>query len=176
MFYIQSLILNPNKKIKDLSVLKKNVNDYFVPLNNIEELKNLKSQLDPHYLSGAIILKYGEQDLLDVTMWDLVDQLWAYFLNLIEETIETGESETYFPDQPLLLKMKSISNDMLLFEIDEKQKVLLPKLDFFETLLKNAKSFFETINFVLGESCDYEYELNKIDELQAKIKNVRDLM
>ncbi|GAK78498.1 hypothetical protein BSMD_003950 [Bacillus subtilis Miyagi-4] len=100
----------------------------------------------------------------------MVDQLWAYFLNLIEEAIETGKSETYFPDQPLLLKMKSISNDMLLFEIDQKQKVLLPKLDFFESLLKNAKSFFETMNFVLEGNCDYEYELNKIDELQTKIK------
>ncbi|WP_269774509.1 hypothetical protein [Bacillus siamensis] len=56
----------------------------------------MKSQLDTNYLSGAIILKYSEQELLDATMWDLVDQLWAYFLNLIEETIETGESETFF--------------------------------------------------------------------------------
>ncbi|ARJ73936.1 hypothetical protein ABEX89_14690 [Bacillus velezensis] len=172
MFYIQSLILKPNKKIKDLSDLKKNVDDYFVPLNNTGELKNMKSQLDPNYLSGAIILKYGEQELLDVTMWDLIDQLWAYFLNLIEEAIETGKSETYFPDQPLLLKMKSISNDMLLFEIDQKQKVLLPKLDFFETLLKNAKGFFETMISFLEENCDYDYELNKIDELQTKIKCV----
>lgn len=101
MFYIQSLILRPNKKINDLSILKNNIDDYFVPLSDIEGLKNIKSQLDSYYLSGAIILKYGEQDLLDVTMWDLVDQLWAYFLNLIEEVIETGESETYFPDQPL---------------------------------------------------------------------------
>ncbi|MEW4060597.1 hypothetical protein Q0N99_15090 [Bacillus siamensis] len=170
MFYIQSLIFKPNKKIKNLSVLKNNVDDYFVPLSNIEGLKNIKPQLDSYYLSGAIILKYGEQDLLDVTMWDLVDQLWAYFLNLIEEAIETGKSETYFPDQPLLLKMKSISNDMLLFEIDQKQKVLLPKLDFFESLLKNARSFFETMISVLEENCDYEYELNKIDELQTKIK------
>ncbi|WIG47513.1 hypothetical protein QPL78_02930 [Bacillus halotolerans] len=170
MFYIQSLILRPNKKINDLLILKNNIDDYFVPLSNIEGLKNMKSQLDPYYLSGAIILKYGEQDLLDVTMWDLVDQLWAYFLNLIEEAIETGKSETYFPDQPLLLKMKSISNDMLLFEIDQKQKVLLPKLVFLKLLLKNAKSFFETMNFVLEETCDYEYELNKINELQTKIK------
>ncbi|TDU13621.1 hypothetical protein [Bacillus subtilis] len=170
MFYIESLILRPNKKINDLSILKNNIDDYFVPLSNIEGLKNIKPQLDSYYLSGAIILKYGEQDLLDVTMWDLVDQLWAYFLNLIEEAIETGKSETYFPDQPLLLKMKSISNDMLLFEIDQKQKVLLPKLDFFESLLKNAKSFFETMNLFLEENCDYEYELNKIDELQTKIK------
>lgn len=170
MFYIQSLILRPNKKINDLSILKNNIDDYFIPLSNIEGLKNIKPQLDSYYLSGAIILKYGEQDLLDVTMWDLVDQLWAYFLNLIEEAIETGKSETYFPDQPLLLKMKSISNDMLLFEISQQQKVLLPKLDFFEALLKNAKSFFETMNFVLEETCDYEYELNKIDELQTKIK------
>ncbi|MCY8413413.1 hypothetical protein P8846_05350 [Bacillus spizizenii] len=170
MFYIQSLILRPNKKINDLSIIKNNIDDYFIPLSNIEGLKNIKPQLDSYYLSGAIILKYGEQDLLDVTMWDLVDQLWAYFLNLIEEAIETGKSETYFPDQPLLLKMKSISNDMLLFEISQQQKVLLPKLDFFEALLKNAKSFFETMNFVLEETCDYEYELNKIDELQTKIK------
>ncbi|MEC1407771.1 hypothetical protein [Bacillus halotolerans] len=170
MFYIQSLILRPNKKINDLSILKNNIDDYFIPLSNIEGLKNIKPQLDSYYLSGAIILKYGEQDLLDVTMWDLVDQLWAYFLILIEEAIEKGKSETYFPDQPLLLKMKSISNDMLLFEIDQKQKVLLPKLDFFEAILKNAKSFFETMNFVLEENCDYEYELNKIDELQTKIK------
>lgn len=78
MFYIESLILRPNKKINDLSILKNNIDDYFVPLSNIEGLKNIKSQLDSYYLSGAIILKYGEQDLLDVTIWDLVDQLWAY--------------------------------------------------------------------------------------------------
>ncbi|MGG4032051.1 hypothetical protein ABEV77_22210 [Bacillus subtilis] len=80
MFYIQSLILRPNKKINDLSILKNNIDDYFVPLSNIEGLKNIKLQLDSYYLSGAIILKYGEQDLLDVTMWDLVDQLWAYWI------------------------------------------------------------------------------------------------
>ncbi|WP_406589651.1 hypothetical protein [Bacillus atrophaeus] len=100
MFNIQSLILRPNKKIKDFSVLKKNIDDYFVPLNNIGELKNMKSQLYPYYLSGAIILKYGEQDLLDVTMWDLVDQLWTYFLNLIEETIEKEEAKLIFQINP----------------------------------------------------------------------------
>ena len=42
----------------------------------------------------------------------------------------------------------------------------------FETLLKNAKSFFETMISVLEENCDYDYELNKIDELQTKIKCV----
>lgn len=65
--------------------------------------------------------------------------------------------------------MMSISNNLLLFEIDNKQKVAIPKLEFFNSLLKNADIFFNTMHSILKENCDFEYELEKITELNVRL-------
>ena len=36
----------------------------------------------------------------------MIDQLWSYILNIIEEYNINGESEVYFPDSPNKIKIK----------------------------------------------------------------------
>lgn len=105
--------------------------------------------------------------MLDVIHWDLVDQLWAYLLNVAEEVLNSGKGETYFPDQPLKLHMKTISNDLMLYNLDTQNKILLPKQVFFSALLTGVLAFFESLDRVY----DYHYhnELNKIKDLKNKI-------
>jgi hypothetical protein len=137
LFYVNTFICRPDKKINDLSFLK-NIESYFVPITDTREL------LDFEYLSGAILFKYGEQILLDVTLWDLVDQLWAYILNVLESLLRTGKGETYFPDQPIKLQINSISEDLALYEIETNDhiKVVLPKRELVEALLQGGLMTF----------------------------------
>ncbi len=85
MFYVQTLICRPNKIIIDLSDLPNKINTYFIPIDHFHELRVVKHNLDFNYIKGAIQFKYVDQFLLDVIHWDLVDQLWAYLLNVIEK-------------------------------------------------------------------------------------------
>jgi hypothetical protein len=82
--------------------------------------------------------------LLDVTLWDLVDQLWVYILNVLESLLRTGKGETYFPDQPVKLQINSISEDLVLYEIEANDhiKVVLPKRELVEALLRGEPMTF----------------------------------
>lgn len=168
LFYVNTLISRPDRKISDLSLLESNVEEYFVQINNTREISSLENFLDFEYLNGAIKLTYCEQTLLDVTLWDLVDQLWAYILNVVESLLMTGEGETYFPDQPVKLHLKSISGDLVLYEIEANEhiKVVLPKNEFIETILEGADDFFKNMEECFKGKCSYQYEIEKIKTLR----------
>ncbi|MGG1650007.1 hypothetical protein [Paenibacillus sp. NRS-1780] len=168
MFYVNTLISRPDRKINDISLLKSNVEEYFVQINNTHEILALENLLDFDYLNGAITLTYCEQTLLDVTLWDLVDQLWAYILNVVESLLTTGEGETYFPDQPVKLHLKSISVDLVLYEIEANEhiKVALPKNEFIQTILEGADDFFKNMEECFKGKCSYQYEIEKIETLR----------
>nr|WP_232697566.1 hypothetical protein [Brevibacillus daliensis] len=173
MFYVNTLIGRPDRKINDLSILKSNVEDYFVHINNTSEVIDLENLLDFDYLNGAITLTYCEQTLLDVTLWDLIDQLWAYILNVIESFLTTGEGNTYFPDQPVKLHIKSISGDLVLYQIDadDQIKAVLPKNEFIETLLEGANVFFRNMEECFRGKCNYQYEIEKIETLRKTLNS-----
>ncbi|MGG3065627.1 hypothetical protein ABEO83_04120 [Bacillus glycinifermentans] len=170
LFYINTLIRRPDKTITDLSILKSKQNDYFVDINNMNDLKSIEHILDFDYLEGAIIIKFNDQILMDVTTWDLVDDLWAYLLNVIENVLNTGYGETYFPDQPLRLSMRSLSNDLLLFELDAptQVKAAVPKRDFLLALIEGADYFFEKMNESYVNNVDYNGEIDMIESLRKK--------
>lgn len=169
MFYVNTFISKPDRKINDL-LLESNIEDYFIQIKNAPEILKLEDLLDFDYLNGAITLKYFEQSLLDVTLWDLVDQLWAYILNVIENLLKSGEGETYFPDQPVKLRLKSISGDKVLYELEAKDhfKVALPKNELIDTLLDGADEFFKSMEAYFKGKCNYQYEINKIASLRNR--------
>lgn len=169
MFYVNTFVSIPDRKINDLSLLQSNFEDYFVQIKNTLAILNLEDLLDFDYLNGAITLKYFEQTLLDATLWDLVDQLWAYILNVLDDLLNTGYGETYFPDQPVKLVLKSISGNTVLYEIESNDhlKVVLPKTELIETLLNGADEFFKCMETYFKGKCNYQYEINKIAALRT---------
>lgn len=172
LFYVNTFISRPDRKINDLSLLESKIEEYFVQIKNAPEILNLEDLLDFDYLNGAITLKYFEHSLLDVTLWDLVDQLWAYILNVIENLIHSGEGETYFPDQPVKLRLKSIPGDNVLYEIEanDHYKVVLPKNELIEALLDGAEEFFKSMEDYFKGKCNYQYEIDKIASLRNRFK------
>lgn len=120
----------------------------FVNVNDIGKLLEVEKDLDNFYLDGAIEIKTNDQTLLELNDWDLVDQLWSYILNIIEEYNINGESEVYFPDSPNKIKIKRMYNDYLMFSIvtDKERKIIINKNEIFGILLKKAKDFFNSIS------------------------------
>lgn len=56
---------------------------------------------DDLHIEGAIHLNVNYVDILDKSLWDDVDQLWAYIANMVESLGKTDSVSTYFPDQPI---------------------------------------------------------------------------
>lgn len=85
--------------------------------------------------------------------------------------IEKGQSETYFPDQPIKLEMNRIANNQILFSMEssEVKKWNVPEQEFFSTLLKSAEEFLNfMINEFPGTIDEYKNELIKIEDLMKK--------
>ena len=76
--------------------------DALVPINLADRYDG-----DPHYVHGAIELEIGGIMLLDRSMWDLVDQLWIYWIMAIEQATFAPGAEFYFPDQPIRVVVDS---------------------------------------------------------------------
>src|SRR5699024_11687423 len=115
-----------------LNKVIKNLNQFIYHINYEIEIKRINLYLDFDYIDGIIIIEYYDNLIMDFSLWDLVDQLWCYFIQLLEEVLQTGYGMTYFTEQPIKMEMKVVSNDLLLFSLDEGRKIreLLPMQEF----------------------------------------------
>lgn len=172
MFKLESYIKRPKVEIDNLLNLNQKLDEYFVKLDNEESFREIIDDIDINYMEGVICFEYNGSVLMDFTYWDIIDQLWAYMLNLIEDYLENEEAEVYFPDQPIKLKMKAINKNLILFSVESDSssvQVTLPKKDFFQALLESGEDFFTKIQDYFEGSLDYSYELQKISKLKGMI-------
>lgn len=172
MFICKSYICKPDAKISNLEKINEEWEKYFIEVSEKNEIAQLSNKLDLNYLGGAIYLKYGDEVILDFKLWDYIDQLWAYILNLVEEVLLTGSSETLFPDQPVKIKFKKISDEymIMVLETNTRYTWTLPSKEFLITLLNESEIFFKSITESLSLTVDqYGFELSKIQGLKEKI-------
>lgn len=172
MFNIKTFIKRPHVKIDNLNKVIKNPSQFFVHINNEIEIKRINHDLDFDYIDGTIIIEYYDHLIMDFSLWDLVDQLWCYFIQLLEEVLQTGYGMTYFPEQPIKMEMKVVSNDLLLFSLDEGRKIreLLPMQEFMTAILKGAENFYSSFTSYFDRKIDFSYELNKIHDIKVQLK------
>lgn len=136
--------------------IKKGKLSHFVPYSEVDFSK---FKLDIQYLEGAIQIKYKDQYILGFDEWDLVVELWIYFIQSFYELEESGYVAFYFPDQPLQVKMKKIGQENMILEVGEK-KYYLPRRDFIKEMKNSASEFFSQIDFHYGLQKIKEFELN----------------
>jgi len=101
---------------------------------------------DPNYIEGAIELRVGGVVLLDKTMWDCVDQLWAYLTEGLV-CVSRGEGfKTYFPDQPIEIKF-DVHGGSVVFSVTvhETVKVVVDRFEFVSEMKRFAIEFFEDL-------------------------------
>ena len=90
----------------------------------IEPDTDIELVTDVFYVEGAIVIKYYTQEIMGLEQWDLINHLWSYFIDAIDELIE-GKWETsfLFPDQPLnvILRNEKRNQNGLLIIIGDKK-------------------------------------------------------
>ncbi|CAM4490392.1 hypothetical protein [Paenibacillus tarimensis] len=171
MFQVDSYLMKPKCNVTDLRDVVNNPQNYFVEITDSTGLNAIHKDLDFHYLNGAICLKYYGDSILDMRYWDLVDQLWAYIMNLIDDVLQKGEGSLYFPDQPVKITLRQTSKELMLFSVEgsEITTFVLPKNDFLIALVHGADQFFTYMTNTFGSDCEYSYELGRIDRLKQEL-------
>jgi hypothetical protein len=128
---------------------------------------------DPHYIDGAILLKIGNDELLGLEEFDLVDQLWIYIMNHLPKFVETGRLETYFPDQPILLSFSADPNrtQIELTVKSIKTKIVAVNYEaFLQALLSEADPFFRKMLLLNpSKGAAYKDAIEDIATVQAQL-------
>lgn len=135
---------------------------------NIEDVGQLDpKKLDPDYITGAIIMKYNDQILLDYRDWDDLNYFWPYFIDSLDELMENNNSNFSFPSQALPVNMEMVK-DRLIFQVGQ-HRLNMQASDFYEIVLAEADKFYKALLelFPRYES-EYNSELQKIDQLIKK--------
>ncbi|WP_175857546.1 hypothetical protein [Burkholderia anthina] len=122
---------------------------------------------DPDYIEGAIELSVDGVVLLDRSMWDCVDQLWAYLTEGLV-CISRGEGfKTYFPDQPIEIKF-AVHGSSVVFSVtvNETVKVVVDRFEFISEMKRFAIEFFEDLKSK-GErfGAGSDFYLNKLNSI-----------
>jgi len=172
MFQVNSYLLKPDRLVTDLKDLLSNPREYFVDITDLKGLNEIRKGLDFQYLNGTICLKYCEEILLDPSYWDLIDPLWAYLVNVVDDVLHTGEGSVYFPDQPVKITLRQTSGELLLLTIEDREasSFVLPKDEFLNALVNGAEQFFVCMTRAFRSDCDYAHELEKIESIKQRLR------
>ena len=164
---INSYILKPGRE----TIPFKTYND-FINVNNSKKLLEIEKELDDFYLDGAIEIKHETQIILDINNWDLIDQLWSYILNLIEEYLQNGKSRVYFPDSPNEIKLEKLNGNSMKLSIttDKERRIIQNEVEMIRTLLKESKNFFCNLSILKDYKSDSLMEIERVEIIEKKYK------
>lgn len=115
----------------------------------VDEFTGLIRDID--YIEGAIDLTVGGVQLLSTSMWDLVDQLWAYLINSLEDLASQDTAETCFPDQPITVRFsKEIEGKHVRIDVraHSSMSARIETTTLVDALTREARKFFEALRRV----------------------------
>jgi len=139
------------------------VGDELVPL---EELKS--PVLDEEYIEGAIELSVDHKPILTRELADLVDQLWSYLLEGLEEVLAGRELTTSYPDMPVEIVLRPEGKQVTI-RVDRKKGIAeatLPIDDLRKAMVPAARQFFQHLRpFVNRRQGTYDRNLARLAAL-----------
>lgn len=142
------------------------VKDNFVPLSEFSG-----PLPDNDYIEGAIEFSINGKSVFSQAHWDLVDQLWAYILEGLHRVRDAGFYEIYFPDQPLLLRLKKMNQHQLEIQVGDVVHVV-PFQKCIALLSTGADAFFHSmISFAPEDSATWEECLIKARSLSQVVRD-----
>lgn len=104
---------------------------------------------DEQYVEGFIRLTIDGTDIISQSMWDYVDQLWAYITDMITELDREGEASTYFPDQPIKLTFQKRGAENVLVSLqagDELRSAVVERDRLVGELRREGLEFFRVMS------------------------------
>ena len=127
---------------------------------------------DPDYLEGALDLTVNGVHLITPSMWDYVDQMWAYIFNVLEELTTHESAHVYFPDQPIRLEMEKTIPGMIKISISSRSgkfnnSVQVNEGRFARKILDEGEKFFLHMQKIDPEN------RNRHEEEVERFRNLR---
>ncbi|WP_205877916.1 hypothetical protein [Mycobacterium camsae] len=125
---------------------------------------------NPH-IDGALELQIDNIAVLDRSMWDHIDQLWAYLVYMISDLKKVGKAHTYYPDQPLKLTFEAIGEGLVRvasYPSDGPRLAVVKQVELIRCLKASGIKFFATMIRINPKDKDMYYQL--IEQLDAVIE------
>jgi hypothetical protein len=135
----------------------------FVPVDDADFVP-----ADDRHIEGAIQLTVNHVDIMDTSLWDDVDQLWAYIATMVATLGTADSASTYFPDQPIeftvartgggRVRVESTVNGLVRGSVVDEDRFLsalrAAGLDFFAAMSRivpaNAAAYRESVDALSG--------------------------
>ncbi len=137
--------------------------------DNVDEMKRNRYFYESGYTYGAIELTVDGVSVFTKSMWDLVDQLWAYIVQMIQELRNTGMAKRRFPDQPLDFFFEAVGGRSLVkvsawARPPKNRTVVVTEAEsFVDSLLAEADRVFRILIVLIPEEASvYELCLERI--------------
>jgi hypothetical protein len=103
------------------------------------------SEVDENYIHGAIVWTVNSDSILNISHWDLVDQLWAYLIEGCAQLLERNHFECGFPDQPLDIKLLAMEDGTSIKVTIGTDSHLVEFNVLFEALCTGGAEFFSVV-------------------------------
>jgi hypothetical protein len=137
---------------------------------------------DPRHIEGALELTIDGVPVIDKSLWDYIDILWAYISNMVEGYTTQGEASTYFPDQPIHLSLRRQGKSHVLVTLnipgmpereirgvtipastEQKRVALAAESELISSLREGGTKFFLKIRELLPHGHDYVDALTRLN-------------
>ncbi|MDT3728938.1 hypothetical protein ROS62_30385 [Streptomyces sp. DSM 41972] len=111
---------------------------------------------DADYVEGAVRIAIHGVEIIGISEWDYVDQLWAYMASMVPQLSTAGYASTYFPDQPIELSFRRQGSQVLVSAKSSNgtKKASVSTSDFVAALRGAGKVFFGKMSELLPENAD----------------------
>jgi len=127
---------------------------------------------DPIHIDGAMALRIVGVDIIDLDMWDLVDQLWAYIADMIGSLKETGTAQTHFPDQPIELKFQRDKGGRVVVTSTPSRgmrKAIIGEQELINSLRDAGLKFFHKMSLLVpANAATYQIYADKLSALPIR--------
>lgn len=133
----------------------------FIPVADVSELPP-----NPRHIEGAVDLVVNGVSIIDQSLWDDVDALWAYISDMVMALNESDESSTLFPDQPIKLTFRRVGGGLLLVSLtngDVRRAVSVDERAFISALQESGRSFFARLKELVPQKASgYDDALGRL--------------
>lgn len=118
------------------------------------------------HIEGAIHLTVNGVDVLDTSLWDDVDQLWAYIATMIDDLAKSDRVSTYFPDQPIEFAIERVGGRKVRVSTSAskgKRTSVIEEDRLLAALRTAGLEFFDAMSrLVPGNAPAYRYSVQKL--------------
>ncbi|MCG8707916.1 hypothetical protein JHU04_001114 [Brenneria sp. 4F2] len=130
----------------------------FIKLDdNFVDITKFKGKIKKlNCIDGAMLLTINYVDVIDISMWDSIDQLWIYILNALIDFNEGNDVDFCFPDQPIKVIIKHVKNNVF-FKVEE-SGVMVNKKQFMLFMASSCLDFLKQLMAIEGAP-DYGSEI-----------------